>query len=383
MARRAIVAGHLCLDLTPQFLSDAMAGPGELVVVGPATLSTGGAVSNTGLSMLRLGVDAYLCGKVGDDFFGRSVRDILERHTAGSSRGIVVSTNDATSYTFVVSPLGKDRAFVHCPGANDTFGPEDIPQSALDRADLLHFGYPPLMRRMFGDGGRELADLLGRAKQAGLTTSLDLSYVDPTSECGKADWRAILRAALPSVDLFVPSLGELRAIWDATPGERAESAATALRRVAIRSLESGAQVVLVKAGTDGIYLRSRQAAIGGRAAPAPSLGMQAWAHRELWSPAFAPDVVATTTGAGDAAVAGFLAAFMRGDGPERALTVACAAGACCCERADGTSGVRTWDDTWARLASGWRQLPLDLAAFDWQWDSGQRLWRGPDEAFVA
>ena len=46
-----------------------------------------------------------------------------------------------------------DRSFLHCPGANDTFGPEDIDVERLAGVSLFHFGYPPLMRRMYSDGG--------------------------------------------------------------------------------------------------------------------------------------------------------------------------------------------------------------------------------------
>lgn len=177
MTVRAIVAGHLCLDITPQFLSDRMPEPGQLGLVGPATFSTGGAVSNTGLSLLRMGIATQLCAKVSDDFFGSAIRDLVERHTAGSSRSLIVATNDATSYTLVLSPLGKDRFFLHCAGTNDSFGPDDVPQRILDESALLHFGYPPLMRRFFSNGGKGLVDLLGRCKRAGITTSLDMSVI--------------------------------------------------------------------------------------------------------------------------------------------------------------------------------------------------------------
>ena len=57
----AIVAGHICLDIIPRFTSDAgtqltdYLAPGRLSEVGPAALSTGGAVSNTGLSLKQIG----------------------------------------------------------------------------------------------------------------------------------------------------------------------------------------------------------------------------------------------------------------------------------------------------------------------------------------
>ena len=54
-----------------------------------------------------------------------------------------------------------------------------------------------------------LVELLQRARTSGATTSLDLTFPDPSSDSGRADWRAILEATLPFVDLFLPSVEEL------------------------------------------------------------------------------------------------------------------------------------------------------------------------------
>ena len=57
------------------------------------------------------------------------------------------------------------------------------------------------------------------------------------------------------------------------------------------------------------------------------LGLSAgeWLGRELLAPCFRPAAVAGTTGAGDATIAGLLAALLRGDGPAGAATAATAA----------------------------------------------------------
>ena len=51
-----VVAGHICLDIIPTFAQRAggvaeLFNPGALIEVGPVVLSTGGAVSNTGLAL--------------------------------------------------------------------------------------------------------------------------------------------------------------------------------------------------------------------------------------------------------------------------------------------------------------------------------------------
>jgi sugar/nucleoside kinase (ribokinase family) len=38
---------------------------------------------------------------------------------------------ETTSYTLVLATPQRDRAFLHCPGANHTFSAADLPASAL------------------------------------------------------------------------------------------------------------------------------------------------------------------------------------------------------------------------------------------------------------
>ena len=97
MARNlsAVVAGHICLDIIPQIGGSAAEfrssfQPGHLAVVGPALFGTGGAASNTGLAMHRLGVDVRIMGKVGDDFIGEMIRQILVPNGRGPAAGMII-----------------------------------------------------------------------------------------------------------------------------------------------------------------------------------------------------------------------------------------------------------------------------------------------------
>lgn len=87
-----VVAGHICLDLIPTFLSPMSHFiPGSLIEAGQVILSTGGTVSNTGLALHRLGVATRLIGKVGDDLFGHATLTIVEQHGAGLANHMLVS----------------------------------------------------------------------------------------------------------------------------------------------------------------------------------------------------------------------------------------------------------------------------------------------------
>ncbi len=204
-----VVAGHLCLDIIPSIEEERLAfTPGRLLEIGPAVLSTGGPVSNTGLALHKLGISTRLMGKVGRDAFGRIVRDIVAARGPELTEGMIEVAGETTSYSLIVSPRGTDRMFLHCPGCNDTFVSADIDYSMVARARLFHFGYPPLLRSVIDGGGAELRAVFERAKAAGATTSLDMSMPDPNSFSGRIDWPAVLSATLPRVDIFLPSFEE-------------------------------------------------------------------------------------------------------------------------------------------------------------------------------
>jgi len=324
MPTDAIVAGHICLDIIPAFPPHGGAiEPGKLIKMGPAAISTGGAVSNTGLALHRLGIATQLMGKVGDDLIGRGILDFIGPKLA---TGMIVTKGETSSYSIVINPPGIDRTFLHCTGANDTFTAADIDASKLTGARLFHFGYPTLMQRIYNDGGQQMEKIFRQAKQAGLTTSLDMSYPDPKSEAGQIDWPAWLARVLPLVDIYLPSLDETQLMFRST--DRPPELARHLQHL-------GAKIVGLKLGDQGLYVR--------------------WNDRELHAPCFHVNV-AGTTGAGDATIAGFLAAYLRGLTPEETMTMAVAVGACCCEKPDATTGIRSWDETRQRIAAGWKTL---------------------------
>ncbi len=388
-----VVAGHLCLDLIPAFkpATEGLAQvlvPGKLVDVGPAVVATGGPVSNTGLALHRLGARVSLMGKVGDDLLGGVVLEIIRRQDAALAAGMIVERGASTSYSVVLSPPGTDRIFLHCTGANDTFCAADIDEERLPRGALFHFGYPPLMRRMYEGRGEEVAEVFRRARSRGMTTSLDMARPDPASDAGRADWPAILRASLAHVDLFLPSIDETLFMLDRPAFQRLVAAPAGedgldpacLAPLAQRLIEMGAAVVMLKLGEHGLYLRTspKRERLAAVPAFADASLAAAWTGRELLSPCFVVDVVGTT-GAGDCTIAGFLTAVVKGLSPEEAATAATAVGACNCEGADSTSGVRPWEEVQDRIRRGWKRRPTRLKLDGWRSDSKHGLWIGPND----
>ena len=365
--KKVISAGHICLDITPVFPSgkqydrpSSLLIPGRLIQMEAADVHTGGSVANTGLALKLLGCDVTLMGKVGDDSIGTMIQSILACYGAG---GLIIDPESSSSYTVVLAIPGLDRIFLHNPGANDTFTGSDIPEEALEDAVLFHFGYPPLMKRTWENGGKELIALFRRMKQKGIATSLDLAAVDPNSPAGTADWIKILSGVLPYVDFFVPSFEEL--CWmldrerydrlaagdgDITDGLNMEAEALPL---AEKLLAMGGRVVVIKCGTSGMLLRSADETAVSGIGTRLELDRELWSRKTMLQPCFRADIVRSTTGAGDTSIAAFLAAVLSGRQPADCLALASAEGACCVTAYDSLSGLKPLDELEERIRRGW------------------------------
>ena len=386
MHPQVVVAGYVCLDVIPTFdkqrrVLDPLFQPGKLLSVGAVVTAPGGAISNTGLALHRLGIPVKLVGKVGEDLFGQELLKQYRQYHEKLAESMISNEEEATSYSIVISPPGVDRFFLHYTGANNSFCADDIDSEKLGGSCIFHFGYPPLMRRMYQDEGSELAILMQRVKAAGLTTSLDMSIPDPNSEAARVDWQTLLERVLPYVDIFLPSLEEIRFSLDAPETQHGaagdQSSGVHLNHAAGQLLDLGAAVVVIKLGDQGLYMRTtadkdRLPAMGA-AAPQDATG---WRGRELLTPCFQVDVVGTT-GAGDCAIAGFLAGLLKGLAVEEVLIAATAVGAFNVEGPDATSSIPDWDSVQARIQAGWTQHTPALSLAGWQ--QKNLIWAGPDD----
>ena len=370
MDKKIVVAGHICVDITPVFPGGkirSLSGlliPGKLIHMKGAAVHTGGVVANTGLAMKKLGADVRLAGKLGDDAFGSMVKEILKKYDA--DQDVLTDASDSTSYSIVLAPPGIDRIFLHDPGANDSFCADDIPDRLLEGAALFHFGYPPIMRRMYEEDGAELVRLLSRVREKGAAVSLDLAAVDPESDAGKADWGKILKRVLPYVDFFVPSAEELCFMLDRPRYEEWTRRAAGrdmteilrveedIRPLARQAMEQGARILLLKCGALGMYYCTSSEEVLRQIPKAAGLDVNKWQSREGFQKSFTPAQVRSGAGAGDSSIAAFLYACLKGYPVKRCVELAAAEGASCVEEFDALSGVRTLEELEERIAEGWQ-----------------------------
>lgn len=371
--RSAVVAGHICLDITPVFYGgrgtqvEKILEPGKLIDVGAADIHTGGAVANTGLAMQKLGIPTKLMGKIGEDAFGKTILSILESHDA--AEGMIVDSDATTSYSIVLAIPGIDRMFLHHPGANHTFSYDDLDFEEIAKADLFHFGYPPIMRNMYLDNGKELVRIFRKVHESGVLTSLDLAAIDPASEAAGQNWEKILKQVLPFVDFFVPSIEELcmmlapetYAQWlhrangtDVT----LQLTLTDILPLAEKLRKMGARNFLIKCGAPGLYYDMADEEVQKELEEKSGLPLMNWTGKRGFEKSYVPDQVLSGTGAGDTTIAAFLAAMLQGYDLETCLHLASATGASCVAAYDALSGIQSFAEQRKRIENGWKKQDL-------------------------
>lgn len=286
-------------------------GAGRLFHVDPIEVTTGGIVANTGTAMARLGMTVAASSLVGDDVWGDVIRTRLLGE--GILTGPLETRADAaTSTTAVLIDPGGERSFAHHGGAPTAidlaFVRRHLPWFGAARLALV--GYLGLLPGLEPD----LAEALAEIRATGCLVALETA--------GSGGTLDQVAGALPSVDVYVPSLDEAR---HQTGLDDPRGIVECYRRL-------GAPGILgVKLGTRGTLL-------------SPSTG--AWIEVACVE---APGPVVDTTGAGDSFLAGLLAGLLRGLPPEGAARLGAAAAALCVTGLGATAGLRDYAET-ARLA---------------------------------
>jgi len=276
-------------DVTPAF------GQQEKLVDG-ISLEIGGSASITAVAAARLGLRVALVAAVGDDPAGRFM--LAQLAAEGVETNHVAVRPDAPTGMTVALSAGGDRAILTATGAVATLTVRDVPPALLTRVRHVHVGSYFLLAGSLGPG---LAALLGAARAAGASTSVDTNW-DPAQRW--ADGR--LADALAQAGLLLPNEAEALHLSGAASLEQAVTALTT----------PGAMLV-VKLGERGALC-----------ADGP--------RRYLAEPP--PVTVADATGAGDCFDAGVIAGLLDGLDLPAAVALGCAVGAASTRAPGGTAG---------------------------------------------
>ena len=307
-----VVVGSCVVDILarPVSLSEPI-GRARLIESDPLELTTGGIVSNSGITLARLGMRVAAFTYVGNDEWA----DVIRRRYAAEgidTSHLLTHPERATSTSAVLIDPSGERSFLHCAGAPRMLDK----QAMLERLDLFAnsrvvlLGYYPLMTRLQPD----LPEVFAAIRATGCLTALDAA-----GDGGTMDQLARI---LPQLDFYVPNETEAAH----------QTGHTEPREMIQAYRDAGAR------GWLGIKLGERGALLS----PQPGEFIDVAVAKP-------PGPVVDTTGAGDCFYGALLAGVLRGLAPADAGKLAAAAGAFCVTGVGATSAVRGYDET-ARLA---------------------------------
>jgi sugar/nucleoside kinase (ribokinase family) len=339
----AVIAGYTCVDMFPGFkknessesLSDLFR-PGKLIEIDGLDFVLGGVVPNTGLAMKKFGKKVFLNGLIGDDMIGKIVKEWFGNYDL--SEGIEIAEKEGSGLCIVISPPGIDRIFLESPGCNKVFDTKFINYTAIAQSRLFHFGYPPLLKQFYLNGGNQLCELFSEVNRMGVVTSLDFSLPDPETESGQINWPELMGRILPYTDIFAPSLDEALQIMDPSKYDEIRASLKAgesvedmpfemVRSLGKQIINSGVKILLLKMSHRGAYLLTGDITSVSEK-PGFRLSVKDWNNREILCNAYQVDnsKFKNNTGAGDTAIAAFLTAILNGESPESSLKYAVIAG---------------------------------------------------------
>jgi ribokinase len=284
---RVICAGHVNWDVTLHV--DHFPKPDGEGRITDRSQSSGGSASNVAVALAGLDADPLVLGSVGRDDHGTRARREL---TATGVETCLVEADEPTAVKYLIVDESGDVAVLGNDGANEAFGPSDLPAETLAEADHLHLT------------GQDPATAATLARDAA-TADIPVSF-DPGRRLPYRDYSAVLSHA----DILFCNDREADHASDS-------------------GLFETVPTVVVKHGDCGAtaYIDDRTVTNAGY-----------------------PIESVDTAGAGDAFAAGYLLASAEETNPERALAVANACGALAAQ-SPGAQTSLDWESVWELVDS--------------------------------
>lgn len=299
-----VVVGELNIDLVlwnvpmPEYEKERLAEDMRFA------MGSSSAITAHNLSII--GSRVGFIGKAGDDTFGDFMIRGLERGGVDTSR--VLRDKSLKTGATIVLANPPQKALLTYMGAMANLTIDDMDWDYIARARHLHLGCFFLQTGI----RKDLAKLFARAKEMGLTTSLDTNW-DPEDR-----WGDDLLQALKYTDIFLPNDDEALRI-----------ARTAQLERAIESLQKKVRVLAIKRGRAGATV---------------------WADGKVYTHPGFPVEVVETTGAGDSFNAGFLQRFLQGGDWSECLRRGNACGALAVTALGGTGAFTDRESVQKRLS---------------------------------
>lgn len=179
----------------------------------------GGAPGNFLAALARYGCSTAMIGKVGDDAFGRLLRNTLQEKGIGV-RGLIADADVFTTLAFVTLDETGNRSFSFArkPGADTQLRADEIPYDLIGEAKVFHFGTLSLT----GEPARGATQqAVAYARERGKLVSFDPNLRRPLWADLEEAKRQILWG-LAQADVVKISDEEIDFLWGLSPEEGAQ-----------------------------------------------------------------------------------------------------------------------------------------------------------------
>ena len=301
MRNRVVVVGSVNQDLVVS--ADRIPRPGETVTGSDFQYFAGGKGANQAVAAARLGASVSMVGKVGDDAFGATLRQGLERE--GVDISAVKSVPGCSGIAVIAKDPAGENTIVVVAGSNGKLTPVDLEENLnliRDAGIVLCQLEIPL----------ETVEYLAvMAERYGVPMMLD-----------PAPARALRPDLLRRIQWITPNETEL---WGLLALPEREIPQAALPEAAARLSQLGARNVVLKLGGRGCFLALADG-------------------RREFVPAFQVKAV-DTTAAGDVFNGAFATCLLEGKDAIASALFASAAAAISVTRAGAQASVPTRDET--------------------------------------
>ena len=231
-----ITLGEFLIDLFPAEKGKRFA---EVSAFSP---KPGGAPANVAVAAARLGAATAFIGKVGADFFGEHLREVLTREKV-DTRGLMIDPDARTTLAFISHPdHNNDYIFYRNPGADQRLRPDELDRALLASTRALHVGSISLTDEPARSATLEAIRIV-KGKNA--FVSFDVNY-------RPALWRSPdealtqIAALLPEADLLKVNEHELELLTNVQDIEKGSGLL----------LARGPKLIVVTLGVQGSYFRT-------------------------------------------------------------------------------------------------------------------------------
>ncbi|TCL57314.1 sugar/nucleoside kinase (ribokinase family) [Kineothrix alysoides] len=185
----------------------------DSVSIHKPSVCCGGDALNVAIGLAKLDNSVSIIGRISDDTNGKFILDECKNHKIDVS-GVIYDEECATAASYALIDEKGERHFLSEKSIFGRLQGKDIPDKAIEDADIIYIGSAMALRKMDEEG---IYSIFSRAHEQGKITVMDAAI---NREDPDRDWLKYLAPAFMETDVFFPSIDEATKITGETDPEK-------------------------------------------------------------------------------------------------------------------------------------------------------------------